>query len=613
MSELCNCVNSLQHQSDSRIKHEFLRKAARNVHPQCVQILLEDGARPEHQEKPSVLIDMLGPLKYQKSNPKYLQCAHLLVQAGAKVDLSIEEHTDIVDSLFQNASMQKLSPVDEKLVHLLLTVNEGPDPIEHTDDWGRSWLCSAASVNNIKLVKRFLAMGIDPNFWDVNNPYPQIWFPLNIAAHVGNEEIVQLLIHAGASLNEGALAAAVYKGNAHCAKLLIDAGATFDFCEWHRLPSSLDATSNRPWNLLIDSGVMVTQPIAHALFDLGVKKMHLDLIDTLLKAGLDPQLYNTTKNILEMNMSTNLMVCSLVNTFHGGCWEKAFETVVQHGTEKDVDLLVECGSTDINAPSFSSGGTAIHLASSVSVAKGLLKHGACINAQNNDGETSLMINASTYFGDDIAPVISYLIGQGADVNIRDKFGQTALMLSCKYFGSHLNVEGVHFLQAGAVINVENCDGKNALGLMETKDMGILKKAFFRIMLIAGEKDTRCQLNDLGDMVILDETFQEQICLYEDDEDEEKENDCTHHFGPLSLKSLCRNKVRHCLSKSGSVNLFASLPQLAQLPLKKEKVADGHENSKRMKIEVADYQTPYLPAALIPYLLYDECLSYWIPN
>lgn len=98
----------------------------------------------------------------------------------------------------------------------------------------------------------------------------------------------------------------------------------------------------------------------------------------------------------------------------------------------------------------------------------LLKNGADVNCQGNDGETPLM-NALAFEPDQLC--IAKLLEGGADVNMADKNGQTPLMIAigaaCRKY-SDLYIDSVlQVIRAGADINKADNEGVTPL-LLATK-------------------------------------------------------------------------------------------------------------------------------------------------
>lgn len=95
----------------------------------------------------------------------------------------------------------------------------------------------------------------------------------------------------------------------------------------------------------------------------------------------------------------------------------------------------------------------------------LLKHGADINAQSNDGTTSLMSISIGFLCSGDPKKVEMLIRYGADVNIKDNDGRTALMRvarnDCSLYSENQQIVEV-LLKHSADINAQDKNGATAL-------------------------------------------------------------------------------------------------------------------------------------------------------
>lgn len=83
----------------------------------------------------------------------------------------------------------------------------------------------------------------------------------------------------------------------------------------------------------------------------------------------------------------------------------------------------------------------------------LIKAGADVNAQNDDGQTALMLGARSIIDN---AKVNDLIEAGADINAQDNNGKTALMYACN--PKVLNA----LIDAGADVNARDSEGKMAI-------------------------------------------------------------------------------------------------------------------------------------------------------
>ena len=106
--------------------------------------------------------------------------------------------------------------------------------------------------------------------------------------------------------------------------------------------------------------------------------------------------------------------------------ETALLEAASAGDTETVETLLKHGA-NINAQD-NDGGTALIWAAvngHTKTVETLLKHGADINAQDNEGVTALMHAASA--GD--TKTVKILLKHGANINVQDNEGYTALMLT----------------------------------------------------------------------------------------------------------------------------------------------------------------------------------------
>ncbi|XP_059159027.1 ankyrin-1-like [Physella acuta] len=143
-------------------------------------------------------------------------------------------------------------------------------------------------------------------------------------------------------------------------------------------------------------------------------------------------------------------------------------TALLHAVKRDcvenIELLVKHGS-DVNL--LSNGSTPLHLASkmgSVEAIEVLLRHGSNPQAQDENGNTALMIAIEHYTIHHwlFNQAIVMLIDASTNLNVQNLKGRTALMLAAKY----LRLELVKLLlNAGADPNIADNDSDTALTLV----------------------------------------------------------------------------------------------------------------------------------------------------
>jgi ankyrin repeat protein len=138
--------------------------------------------------------------------------------------------------------------------------------------------------------------------------------------------------------------------------------------------------------------------LAYAIYNSEDKPEHLDAASVLLDAGADP---NTRE---EWGMTALMHVSSVA----------AAVLLIRHGAS--IDAVDDNGTTVLEY-------AAVH--GYPTVVTFLCKHGAIVNAKNKDSETALMDAAE----DGSAECVKALLSAGADVNARNRNGQSALKLA----------------------------------------------------------------------------------------------------------------------------------------------------------------------------------------
>ncbi|GFU39754.1 ankyrin repeat and KH domain-containing protein 1 [Nephila pilipes] len=265
--------------------------------------------------------------------------------------------------------------------------------------------------------------------------------PLMEAASAGHVEVAKLLVERGASINthsnefkESALTLACYKGHLEMVRFLLEAGADREHKtdEMHTalMEASMDGHVEVA-RLLLDSGAQVNMPADsfESPLTLAACGGHVELAMLLLDRGA---------NIEEVNDEgyTPLMEAA------------------REGHEEMVALLLSQGA-DINAQTEETQETALTLACCggfLEVADFLIKAGADIEL----GASTPLMEAAQ---EGHIELVRYLISQGANVNATTATGDTALTYACE--NGHTDVADL-LLQAYAKLEHESEGGRTPL-------------------------------------------------------------------------------------------------------------------------------------------------------
>jgi len=223
---------------------------------------------------------------------------------------------------------------------------------------------------------------------------------LQVAASIGLEEVVQLLVEKGADVNaQGtyygtALQAASSKGHGQVVQRLLEAGANIN-----------------------------TQGEYDTALQLASSNGHDQIVQRLLEAGAD------------------------VNA-QGGYTDTALQAASAHGHDQIVQRLIEAGA-DVNTQG--KYGTALQAASSNGhdqIVQWLLEAGADVNAQ--EGEYGSALQAASSEGHD--QVVQRLLEAGADINAQGGRRYNTALQAASFMGYDQIVQ--RLLKAGADVNAQ---------------------------------------------------------------------------------------------------------------------------------------------------------------
>lgn len=362
-----------------------------NATPLIRAILQDDLTQVEHLLEAGAELNPSGwdtelPLvaAVYRGNPAIIQT---LIAAGAdldKLDFSVDAHP-IGMAIKQNRP---------DLVKLLLDAGASPEG----GDLSWTGLTVAIEKNNLPILQMLLEAGADPN----RNMEDGDRAIMHAAEH-GNLEMVKLLIAHGADVNawsQGGTALMDAAQNAH--------QAVYDYL-YPLMDAEIRRYADKHGQKEIERAIKRKAREANKLAEkLGDAALFgkLAKVQQLLDEGADPNA------ITECGKSSLIMAA-------------------MYGHKNVIAALLNAGA-DPNLGcdgEFDEGTTALmHIASSffasnrAEVIKLLVERGANVNAQNNKGQTALIVAGQN------ADAVKALIDAGADVNIRDNEGNTAMML-----------------------------------------------------------------------------------------------------------------------------------------------------------------------------------------
>lgn len=242
-------------------------------------------------------------------------------------------------------------------------------------DTPKSVLYYAAFTGIPKLVARLLALGHDPNA--LGGMYGS---PLGVSIRSGNEQVVQLLIDAGADVNptnslQTPLQIALIKGHISIARILIHAGAH------------------------VDTNNFYVSPLEIALRE-KLDEMVLTLVSASIIFGKDKDKLNrllqqTSRNGYERGVRLLIDAGADVNSF-GGTWgdtKTALWKAAYYGHEQIVQMLIDAGADVDRGGEKSTALWGASIGGNHQVVRALVDAGADIEAPSL-GATSLWYAAS---------------------------------------------------------------------------------------------------------------------------------------------------------------------------------------------------------------------------
>ena len=337
-------------------------------------------------------------------------------------------------------------------------------------------LVAAVYKGNVETIDLLIAAGanLDQLDFSVNCR------PLGMAIKQNRIDLIELLLDAGASpeggdLEETALAVAVRKDNLTALRVLLEAGADPD----RRMEDGYRVIMAASWQgnleavkLLVEYGVDVNAwSQGESAIDSAARNAHREVYNYLYPLlDEDSKRYadkhgekEIAKAIKRKNRAANKLNEKLGDAALFGKLNKV-KQLLNEGA--DPNAITECGKSPLMLAAMYGHKAAIET---------LLDAGADPNLQGDEefdeGQTALMYIASSFFASNRAEVIKFLVERGADVNIQNNEGETALMLAGDFTDA---VKAL--IEAGADLNLRDKEGNTAMMLGTWAVQQLLKKA-----------------------------------------------------------------------------------------------------------------------------------------
>ncbi len=316
--------------------------------------------------------------------------------------------------------------------------------IESGDREHTSPLMLAALNGQEKIVKLLLSKGADVLKQDDNGMSALQW-----ASYRGNTEIVKLLLDKGADVKakkpngSASLHGAAYSGHSETVELLIKRGAEIDAkneAGYTPFLSACAAGQVEAAQILLNNGANLNEKLNN-----GWSAMHIaaesgngQLVDLLMQRGMDVNakteqgftplraaVYSRSAEVVEKLIALGAAVDG-----PDGEGESPLIVAARFRAPEIVDVLLRNGA-DVDRQG-EEGNTALHFAATMGqleITKSLLAHQANVNVKGGFyGRTPLHIASIKGCGE----IADELVKGGASLNVKDKVERTPLYYACKY-------------------------------------------------------------------------------------------------------------------------------------------------------------------------------------
>jgi len=356
---------------------------------------------------------------------------------------------------------------DNNLEAVTALLDEDPTQIDLRDADGMTPLNLAAIIGNYEIVKELLKRNADIHIGDVDNSQP-----IHLAAISGNVQIAELLLTNGADVNEqddnGATPLTFAAGRRHIdmVRYLLEKGADVRIRNTAGMTPLFFAGTPEIATVILDNGADIDAPSNDGTTPLlaAVWRGRSELIRYLLERGADPNLFNDagTTPLFAVNGENIIQITRMlidngarVNVRNGQA-ETPLHNIAWTGSVETAELLLSNGA-DINAVS-DFGWTPLCMAAlcNAEITKYLISKGATVNPHEpkDTKECPCRVEFQTPLHcavrSDSINTIQVLVQNGALVNVVDGEGLTPLHLAVRNGNSEIVK---HLLDHGAVINV----------------------------------------------------------------------------------------------------------------------------------------------------------------
>ena len=553
-------------------------------HHQIVKLLLENGAdiQATDENKKSALYYAVESIPADDSDPD-LSTVNLLLDCGADTNAT----TLSGKTPLYAACLKGLTATVQRMMEC------GADVNANRYQYKKSPLNGACKSNNAAVVELLLKSGADPNIPEETRGTARTMYAASFALHIAaarlNDEFVNMLLNYGAkvntvdSRNNTALHHAVYGRVYTKGKYTNTPAASANVAKSQRVLGALlhaGADVNNIRNRSGDTSLYLAMEkdvldFVHPLLSyvgnpnipgnctylLNVACQHEDmtLVETLLKAGADPNL-RFSDNALPLYTAIRSCNCELARL------------LLSYGVDVNVNISYCLGETPLKAALdvvlrsvYGTRDSRAHVVSKMVMPKLLLEHGADVNQVSRNGKYPLhwllesCNTRNTYCSPSanmscIRDLFQMLINRGADLDFRNNILLVQLdfrIVKALCIWCSTDWYAVDLLKAGAAVKILALCYKVIFEHAHANSIRLCQAA-----VMAGYRPSSAELDDLRQSVSAVSTTPVYAQLLSWlNEDGEK---------PASLMRQCRVTIRRQLSLVSHHRTI--LPAIDQLPL-----------------------------------------------
>lgn len=451
----------------------LLHEAIKDENIKQILALLSVGVDVNEREK-----------NYSENTPLHLaievgnvKILKLLLNAGAKVNSKNNwDRTPLGYAL-----------VDNYKVELLKTLVDAGADVNETGDFGQSALHFATSANDVELIEYLLSWHVNVNIKNANHGQT----PLHIAGieNVGNshQRTMEILLENGAEVdtrdNAGKtpLYYLVGRADSKTVQLLLNFKADVQIADGHGSIPLFHAVGSNNFDavqllMIYGSDIKNVNPRSgstplHEAAHHNHVESHLKILSILLKNGakVNAQDHCGRTALHSLAKNANLKTIKLLLDYKADVSVQdnqgqipLFNAVAREDYEI-VRLLIDHGS-DVNNFNSTTKTTLLHEAAlqnhldgHLKVIEVLLKRGADVNAQDQDGMTPLQCLVK----EGNSKIINLLLSFNADVNLKDNSGEIPLVKAIK-FKKHIDIVNLLIDHGSDVNTIDVKTGKTPL-------------------------------------------------------------------------------------------------------------------------------------------------------